>query len=514
MDKRIIPAEKFRFVSMEGRTHDKKFETKPIGYFQDAWIRFKKNRASVAASIIIIFIFIFSVLTPYIAPLGMADVDGIYGKTRPKLDILERSGFWDGGMVQTVNNRNYTYYQAIGIGAESYSRVASWDEGSASHYNPIISTSEMYESGGVEYWDVRVDSYYLVGFQYITLPSMERFNEIQAWEKETGLRVIYPMIDTRSRYISQFSTQDANFWYRHADNLAPLDANDRRMTGVEDVMRYGLVDNYLRDDEGNIMYYRISDMTMLNVRVLYYNYYQFLNGRVPTHVLGADTMGYDIWVRLASGTLLSLMLAFSVSLINLTIGAYLGAIQGYYGRTIDLVLQRVTEIISNFPFIILYSLIAMHLVNTGKMNAFWGLIFAFVISGWIGTSRLVRMQFYRFKNQEYILAARTLGAKDNRLMFRHIFPNAIGTIITGSVLVIPSVIFSESTLSYLGIVNFDSLTTTSLGTMLANGRGILSTDPHVIAFPSAVISLLMISFNLFGNGLRDAFNPSLRGVEE
>ena len=124
------------------------------------------------------------------------------------------------------------------------------------------------------------------------------------------------------------------------------------------------------------------------------------------------------------------------------------------------------------------------------------------------------MQFYRYKNQEYVLAARTLGASNKRLMFKHIFPNAIGTIITSSVLVIPSVIFSESSLTYLGIVNLESSSTTSVGTMLANGRSSLQTYPHIILFPALFISLLMITFNLFGNGLRDAFNPSLRGSED
>ena len=126
----------------------------------------------------------------------------------------------------------------------------------------------------------------------------------------------------------------------------------------------------------------------------------------------------------------------------------------------------------------------------------------------------LRTQFYRFKKQEYVLAARTLGARDARLMFKHIFPNSLGTIITSSVLQIPGVILSESVLSYLGIANFNSQNMTSLGTMLANGQGTLATDPHIILLPALVISLLMISFNLFGNGLRDAFNPSLRGADE
>jgi oligopeptide transport system permease protein len=99
-------------------------------------------------------------------------------------------------------------------------------------------------------------------------------------------------------------------------------------------------------------------------------------------------------------------------------------------------------------------------------------------------------------------------------MFKHIFPNSLGTIITGSILVIPGVIFSESSLTYLGIVNLDSSTMTSVGTMLGNAKDYLTTDPHIILFPALFIALLEISFNLFGNGLRDAFNPSLRGTED
>ena len=123
------------------------------------------------------------------------------------------------------------------------------------------------------------------------------------------------------------------------------------------------------------------------------------------------------------------------------------------------------------------------------------------------------MQFYRFKNQEYVLAARTLGAKDPRIMFKHIFPNAIGTLVTSCALIIPGMIYSEVNLSYLGIINLSTGNLSSVGTMLAQGQASLMDFPHIIAFPSVFLALLMLSFNLFGNGLRDAFNPSLRGTE-
>ena len=177
----------------------------------------------------------------------------------------------------------------------------------------------------------------------------------------------------------------------------------------------------------------------------------------------------------------------------------------------DMIMERVSDVLSGVPFMVVTTLFQLHLAN--KVGVVPALLFAFVLTGWIGMASRVRMQFYRFKGQEYILAARTLGAGDMRLMFKHIFPNSLGTLITGSVLVIPGVIFSESSLTYLGIINLESSTMTSVGTMLANGKAYLSTDPYIIMFPALFISLLEISFNLFGNGLRDAFNPSLRGVE-
>ena len=122
------------------------------------------------------------------------------------------------------------------------------------------------------------------------------------------------------------------------------------------------------------------------------------------------------------------------------------------------------------------------------------------------------MQFYRFKGQEYVLASRTLGAKDTRLIFKHIFPNAIGTLVTSSVLMIPSVIFSESSLTYLGIINLGD--TATVGVMLQEGQQSMMTFPHALIIPAVFVALLMICFNLFGNGLRDAFNTTLRGAED
>jgi len=228
------------------------------------------------------------------------------------------------------------------------------------------------------------------------------------------------------------------------------------------------------------------------------------------HIFGADNYGKDIYVRLASGARFSFILAVIVASVNLVVGAIYGAIEGYYGGKIDLVMERIIDLLASIPFMIVITLLKYHL----RVSDMIVLFISFFLTGWTGMAGRTRMQFYRFKNQEYVLVARTLGARDRRIMFKHIFPNAIGTLITGSVLVIPGVIFSETSLTYLNIIDLDTGSMTSVGTLLANGQPQLYNYPHMILFPAIFISLLMLCFNLFGNGLRDAFNPSLRGTED
>ena len=267
-------------------------------------------------------------------------------------------------------------------------------------------------------------------------------------------------------------------------------------------------------DDGSFAYCKVGGSETsrnYSVRISLYNYFRYKFGFEPEFFFGTNTKGQDILTRLASGARFSFILAIGVSSINMLIGAIYGAIQGYFGGAVDLVMDRISDVLNNVPFMVVTALFQLHLAK--RVGPVVALIFAFVLTGWIGMAARVRMQFYRFKGQEYILAARTLGASDFRLMFKHIFPNSLGTIITGSVLVIPGMIFSESSMTYLGIVNLESSTMTSVGTMLANGRDQLQINPHIILFPALYVSMLMISFNLFGNGLRDAFNPSLRGTE-
>ena len=239
-------------------------------------------------------------------------------------------------------------------------------------------------------------------------------------------------------------------------------------------------------------------------KVYYYRYLGY--NSMPMFVFGTDTDGIDMLTKSLSCLKNSLLLAIVTSGICLAIGLVWGSISGYFGGSVDLIMERITDILSGVPWIVVMTLVMLLLDRT---IVTFGI--AICLTGWIGTSSRTRTQFYRFKGREYVLASRTLGASDARLIFRHILPNGLGTIVTGSVLMIPSTIFSEATLSYLGLgINSGD----SFGVLLANNQANLNSRPMLIIWPSIIIALLMISFNLFGNGLRDALNPTLKGGEQ
>ena len=504
-----IPKEKFEFATQGEKIHDRKLDTKPIGYFKDAWIRFRKNKSSVVAAGIIVILVLFAIIVPMVSNYTVDDRDGYYSTMLPKNSLFEGTGFWDGTSVKSMNKTAYLYRKAIGM--ESGNEVVIGE--------PTITK----DAEGNESYEVRIDSYNEVGFIYLNLTE-EEYIALQEYQDENQVQIMYPV---PNNYKTNYSigNDGANFWYKlkndqpNSTGEPALDANGNyvhnyRTSSSKEAGKYTSQMRLESDtgENGKWFVYAVKNQTGYKVRVLYKEYYEYMHGYEAKFLFGTNAYGQDIFTCLAAGARLSFILAVCVSIINLTIGAIYGAIEGYYGGATDMIMERVSDILSSVPFMVVVVLFKLHLAD--EVGILPSLLFAFVLTGWIGMASRVRMQFYRFKRQEYVLAARTLGAKDRRIMFKHIFPNALGTIITGSVLVIPGVIFTESSLSYLGIINLETSSLTSVGTLLSQGQGYLSTHPHIILFPALFISLLEIAFNLFGNGLRDAFNPSLRGVEE
>ena len=505
-----IPAEKFRFIQQSEKIHDERIKTKPIGYFKDAWLRFVRNKSAVVAFVLIVILVLFAIIVPFISRYDVSFRSGYYKTMQPRNKWLVGTGFWDGGKQENLNADSYEMIRAIGV---------------ETGRNVIMSEKRAYtDSTGTEYHEVRVDSYYRVGYAYINL-TPDEYTRLKDYQNENNIQVIYPMSKTYSTDYLQ-GNGGANYWYKLKNeaststgapeldaegNLIPnyLTAADKNRAGY-DSLRVSW-DNGGADGSEWLVYAQ-KNQSGYRVRVDYYEYFRYIYGQEPCFLFGTNGYGQDMLTCLAAGARLSFLLAICVSLFNFIIGGIYGAVEGYYGGAVDMVMERISDVLYDVPFMVVATLFQLHLAN--KVGVLPSLLFAYVLTGWVGIAARVRMQFYRFKGHEYVLAARTLGASDRRLIFKHIYPNSLGTIITGAVLAIPGVIFSESMLSYLHIINLETSSLTSIGTLLAGGQGYLSTYPHIIFFPALFISILEISFNLFGNGLRDAFNPSLRGAED
>jgi len=518
-----IDPSKFRFVNEDEKLHDKKFEDKPIGFFKDAWIRFRKSRAAVIAAVIILFIVIFSIVAPFtVRGYDQSFMVTTYSKNPPRITLWRDLGHKTGYMSRSFSARSLMKALSTGVGALDYTgdEMVSFEQAMDSNYMPILEITNEATTIGADKAEVTtytadIETYLEVGFIYKSIEQKE-LSDILAWEKEHGKHILYPLV-ANNEYC--MDATDANFWYMTDAKGNPLNYNAKG-TKLVKIKEYDpsivLLDNYKRDADGNPIYYEYTgggttETAQYKIRVLYVNYYEYLYGHEPNYIMGTDAQGRDLMLRLAGGIRLSLLIAVIVSIVNFIIGALYGSTEGYYGGAVDLIMERISDILSGVPFIVVATLFQIHLAK--KVGAVPSLLFAYFTTGWIGTAATVRTQFYRFKNQEYVMAARTLGAKDRRIIWKHIFPNALGTIITSAALVIPRAINEESMLSYLGIVKLGSAQKTSLGTLLSDASTIWTNYPHLLFFPALTLSLLMICFNLFGNGLRDAFNPALRGTE-
>ena len=237
------------------------------------------------------------------------------------------------------------------------------------------------------------------------------------------------------------------------------------------------------------------------------------------HILGTDEQCRDYLVRVLYGTRVSLSVGFFAALLVLIIGMLYGSISGYVGGRVDLIMMRIVDIIYSLPDMLMVILLSVVLKQTlapvieGTPLARLGvnMISLFIVFGllyWVGMARLIRGQILSIKENEYILAARTIGAKPGRIIRKHILPNCLSVIIISTALQIPSAIFTESFLSFVGLGVQSPMP--SLGSLANAAREGMQSYPHKLVIPSLVICLLVLSFNLLGDGLRDAFDPKLR----
>lgn len=622
-----IPKEQFDFVQQNAKIFDKKFETKPIGYFQDAMIRFVRNKTNVIATSILLVIVLMSVFQPILTTKNYIRLEPAVAFLPPRVPFLENFGIADGTasfsnqpvLLNTINESTGFGGNPIGynpqfiidgsreyytIGCSDYNVLCQGGEAVirlfSRNTSVTVATSQLFTfsaaqrsvlSLDVKDLDVDTDKALEV---YVRPNSAEPFVLISTIN-QTGLYDIdvYDALgdasvesftsNVRLRYTSQdrfdfvsiasmglyqdgssepavlltgqplvlnfrtlnvegegggivrqnatiqmmsfqYNSYDAVFGER-PNNAFPKSQYDTLIATNPACVRTENPANptgwFLGEGCPIVEVFRENPGVVVG-GVSFGSYvvtinYALLNGyeSIPYFLFGTTSAGRDLFSLIWVATRTSLLIGLIVAGINISIGVLFGAISGYYGGNVDIIMQRFSEIVGRIPFLVILA-IFIALLGAGIQT----LVFILIVSGWIGVAYVTRTQFYRFKGREYVLASRTLGAKDMRLIFRHILPNGIGTIITASILLIPATIFAESTISYLGFgighgTSFNVLglefSGVSVGVLLADGRQELITRPYLTVYPAIVISILMITFNMFGNALRDALNPSLRG---
>ncbi len=521
MDKNIysIPKEKFNFVQKNDLIHDKKLSTKPRGYMADAFSRFCKNKGAIVGAVIILVLVLAAIIAPMCTPYEVSYMDANYKNCFPKNELFASLDFWDGCVAREDNKETFMKYYAMGL-----------ETGKNAVKNQDYSIKD-------KLYSYRLDSVHSIGAEYVSL-TIAQYEALQDYQNRTGIQVMYPVVAKSDRpQVIDNRKNDADYYFKTttkgnkiqivydqngniipAYDSYPISYLDEHVVDEYKSLRIEGEDGFI-DENGNRSYYTyaLPNSTGYEVRVNYYEYYIYRHTEIlkdgitaPNFLFGTTSDGQDVFTCLFSGARFSFLFGLAVAFVNLLVGAIYGSTAGYYGGKIDLTMERITDVLSAVPTMIVITLLKRHMDTSSEMLV---LFIAFFATGWIGMATTTRMQFYRYKNQEYVLAARTLGAKDRRLIFKHIFPNALGTLVTSCALVIPSMIYSETNLTYLGIINLSESNLTTVGTLIANGQENLTTAAFIALFPAIFLALLMLSFNLFGNGLRDAFNPSLRGAE-
>lgn len=218
---------------------------------------------------------------------------------------------------------------------------------------------------------------------------------------------------------------------------------------------------------------------------------------------GTDSLGRDVWTRTWMGTRISLYVAVVAVICDLLIGVTYGLISGYFGGKVDIVMQRIVEVLNSIPYLVTVTLLLL-ILSPGLLS----ITLALVITGWLSMSRIARAEILKLKEREYILASRTLGAKNFWIIFREALPNMVGPLITQTMFSIPHAIFTEAFLAFIGLGVPEPMA--SLGSLISSGYKNFTTHPYMIMAPMIVMAILMLSFTMFADGLRDALDPKMK----
>jgi len=627
----------FTLVQENERLMDKALRTKQLSYFQDAMLRFTKNKYNVTATIILLIMILMSIFVPIITPKYLySETNAGIMTLPPRIPILELFGITDGtkqyknqpialntivmeddvvleGIPEGFDEQyikpgtlkysyivgsevNEKYVGGTNILYINYDRIAYSVASNAQFvylniHEIVVDIEDITEGAELKVylsnWNTSSFSRTWDQLDYvgsITSAGVHRFDpmdavnsgeakylvlklELPAKSEKGSENVVFNSVQIQNKADEQVLADYSGFtlasfvFYTHGQGIENgrfVRKNARMLVGsfVYDV--YGAIFADKPATIGKVEYERILSENpgmaesieldpdnprtwsfgkgfplagVTNYEVItiagvqYTNYYVLKDGAyavgftdTPYFLFGTDEFGRDLFTLIWLGLRTSLLLGFMAAAVNIVVGIIWGSTSAYYGGQVDILMERFVDIWGSFPQITMIGIITV-LIGPG----FTALFIFMIYDGWIGAASITRIQFYRYKGREYVLAARTLGASDRRIIFKHILPNALGTIVTRVILSIPSVIFLEVNLSFLGFgigngqtlsIGPINLTGTSIGVILNDGQQqIMAGNTWLVIFPTIIVSILMISFNMFGNALRDALNPQLRGSE-
>lgn len=633
MSQKEYSKDMFKLVQENERLLDKPLKTKQLTYFQDAMIRFTKNKYNVIATVILVIFILMSIFTPIITPKELyTQTNSTLTTLPPRVPLLEKIGILDGTKefkdqpidYDTIDPETGLGYPTTGfqidfiqlktltnsiiVGSERDAKyVGGTNElfvNAEKNAYSIVSPVQISFFTGY-YIEIDINALDTSGVLNVYLATSNMSNQYTDWSELTflgtidqeGVSTINPLdtiangttgylvlkhelpgissngndvISLNSVAVKNSEGTDVNFYdgfplstftlfaipnglengrylrknaemtvatFRY-DMYGALFADKPRTIGEVEYLRIlsenpGMAETIVLDDETpdtawtfgegfpltgvtSIDRIKIGPTTYTNYKVMMNGAYELGFETTPFFLFGTNVFGQDLFTLIWLGLRTSLLLGFMAAVVNIIVGVIWGATSAYYGGQVDILMERFTDIWGSFPQITMIGIITV-LIGPG----FTALFIFMVYDGWIGAAKITRSQFYRYKGREYVLAARTLGASDRRIIFKHILPNALGTIITRVILSIPSVIFLEVNLSFLGFgigngqalkIGPITLTGTSIGVILNDGQQqIFAGNLWLVIFPTIITSILMITFNMFGNALRDALNPQLRG---
>ncbi|MFK5883712.1 MAG: ABC transporter permease [Candidatus Izemoplasma sp.] len=534
----------FEYITKEEKI-DSEQTRKSLTYWQDVWRRLKKNKLSMAGLAGVITIMLFGVFGPILSPYKYSDQELDFKNITPKFDIYEVADeeyilvtqdyrviitSEDGDLLyklddiyKDVMNRIYyfAYEQNIELADNYFGHYLLSVEEEAS----ILASGAIYsqrwgialldadnEAGEneIQIFFIHEDSPFsrlsFEGVEFDFNLEEQTISSIRFLHDETTIPMEFIRInsdDGAQEFIDQLEIESVIAQFVVHGEVLTMDYS------------YGLMEEAAKPAG----YEGVDIEFMYRGEPITTTYDSVFN---QTFIFGSDALGRDLLTRVMYGARISLLVAFIATIVNFVIGITYGSLSGYSGGTVDNIMMRIVDIINSIP-LTLYVILLMVVLREkvididlfGKNYTIFdgsdGLVTIIIALGsiyWVGMARLVRGQILGLKEQEYVLAARTIGVSKAKIIIRHLVPNAMGPIIVSMTMMIPSAVFTEAFLSFIGLGV--SAPQASWGTLANEALSAFQYYPYQLFFPSAAIALTMLAFNFLGDGLRDALDPRLR----